>query len=105
MKTAAAASSAWANRAASVRACCRRWPTSGASGLGADQPAGAGGRHPLHGTVELDPFGVRGARWRWWRILMPVDGALSAGRESMSDELQALCFAAGAIRSSTAKSC
>ena len=51
---------------------------------------------PLHGTVELDPFDfVRTVAVA--RILMPKSMVrLSAGREAMSDELQALCFAAGA---------
>ncbi|MCK7595050.1 biotin synthase BioB [Pseudomarimonas salicorniae] len=51
---------------------------------------------PLHGTAELDPIEfVRTIAVA--RILMPASMVrLSAGRESMSDELQALCFAAGA---------
>ncbi|MGH8032948.1 MAG: biotin synthase BioB [Luteimonas sp.] len=51
---------------------------------------------PLHGTAELDPFEfVRTIAVA--RITMPRSMVrLSAGRESMSDELQALCFAAGA---------
>ena len=51
---------------------------------------------PLAGTAELDPFEfVRTIATA--RILMPKSMVrLSAGRESMSDELQALCFAAGA---------
>jgi biotin synthase len=51
---------------------------------------------PLHGTAELDPFEfVRTIAVA--RILMPQSMVrLSAGRETMSDELQALCFAAGA---------
>ena len=51
---------------------------------------------PLHGTVELDPFEfVRTIAVA--RILMPKSMVrLSAGRETMSDELQALCFSAGA---------
>jgi biotin synthase len=51
---------------------------------------------PLAGTVELDPFEfVRTIAVA--RILMPKSMVrLSAGRETMSDELQALCFAAGA---------
>jgi biotin synthase len=51
---------------------------------------------PLAGTAELDPFEfVRSIAVA--RILMPASMVrLSAGRESMSDELQALCFAAGA---------
>ena len=51
---------------------------------------------PLHGTAELDPFEfVRTIAIA--RITMPQSMVrLSAGRESMSDELQALCFAAGA---------
>ena len=51
---------------------------------------------PLHGTAELDPFEfVRTVAVA--RILMPKSMVrLSAGRESMSDELQALCFTAGA---------
>ena len=50
----------------------------------------------LHGTVALDPFEfVRTIAVA--RLLMPQSMVrLSAGRESMSDELQALCFAAGA---------
>ncbi|GHA88009.1 biotin synthase BioB [Cognatilysobacter bugurensis] len=51
---------------------------------------------PLAGTAELDPFEfVRTIAVA--RILMPKSMVrLSAGRESMSDELQALCFCAGA---------
>lgn len=51
---------------------------------------------PLHGTVELDPFEfVRTIAVA--RILMPASMVrLSAGRDTMSDELQALCFLAGA---------
>jgi biotin synthase len=51
---------------------------------------------PLHGTVDLDPFEfVRTIAVA--RIAMPESMVrLSAGREAMSDELQALCFAAGA---------
>jgi biotin synthase len=51
---------------------------------------------PLAGTVELDPFEfVRTIAVA--RLLMPRSMVrLSAGRETMSDELQALCFAAGA---------
>ncbi len=51
---------------------------------------------PLHGTAELDPFEfVRTIAAA--RISMPKSMVrLSAGRETMSDELQALCFAAGA---------
>ncbi len=51
---------------------------------------------PLNGTAEIDPFEfVRTIAVA--RILMPRSMVrLSAGRESMSDELQALCFLAGA---------
>ena len=51
---------------------------------------------PLEGTAELDPFEfVRTIAVA--RLMMPKSMVrLSAGRESMSDELQALCFAAGA---------
>jgi len=51
---------------------------------------------PLHGTEEVDPFDfVRTIAVA--RILMPRSWVrLSAGRESMNDELQALCFLAGA---------
>ena len=51
---------------------------------------------PLHGTAELDPIEfVRTIAVA--RILMPASMVrLSAGRESMSDEMQALCFSAGA---------
>jgi biotin synthase len=51
---------------------------------------------PLHGTPKLDPFEfVRTIACA--RITMPKAMVrLSAGREEMSDELQALCFLAGA---------
>jgi len=51
---------------------------------------------PLHGSAELDPFEfVRMIAVA--RIAMPRSMVrLSAGREAMSDELQALCFLAGA---------
>jgi biotin synthase len=51
---------------------------------------------PLAGTALLDPFEfVRTIAVA--RLLMPRSMVrLSAGRETMSDELQALCFAAGA---------
>jgi biotin synthase len=51
---------------------------------------------PLHGTAKLDPFEfVRTIAAA--RITMPKAMVrLSAGREAMSEELQALCFLAGA---------
>jgi biotin synthase len=51
---------------------------------------------PLHGAAPLDPFEfVRTIAVA--RILMPKSHVrLSAGREQMTDELQALCFLAGA---------
>ena len=51
---------------------------------------------PLHGTALLDPFEfVRTIAVA--RIMMPPSMVrLSAGRAEMSDELQALCFLAGA---------
>ena len=51
---------------------------------------------PLHGTDALDPFEfVRSIAVA--RILMPASVVrLSAGRETMDDATQALCFAAGA---------
>ena len=51
---------------------------------------------PLHGTAELDPFEfVRMIAIA--RITMPRSMVrLSAGRETMSEELQAMCFLAGA---------
>ncbi len=51
---------------------------------------------PLHGVEELDPIDfVRTIAVA--RILMPLSKVrLSAGRNDMSDELQALCFFAGA---------
>src|SRR5688500_19878420 len=51
---------------------------------------------PLANAVELDPFEfVRTIAVA--RLMMPRSMVrLSAGRETMSDELQALCFAAGA---------
>ena len=51
---------------------------------------------PLHGSAGVDPFDfVRTIAVA--RLLMPAAHVrLSAGREEMSDELQALCFLAGA---------
>jgi biotin synthase len=51
---------------------------------------------PLHGTEELDPFEfVRTIAVA--RITMPKSYVrLSAGRQSMPESLQALCFLAGA---------
>jgi biotin synthase len=51
---------------------------------------------PLHGTEELDPIEfVRSIAVA--RIMMPQSVVrLSAGRTAMSEELQALCFLAGA---------
>lgn len=51
---------------------------------------------PLHGKPDVDPFDfVRTIAVA--RLLMPrAHVRLSAGREQMSDELQALCFLAGA---------
>jgi biotin synthase len=51
---------------------------------------------PLHGTAEIDPLEfVRTIAVA--RLLMPRSVVrLSAGRSEMSDELQALCFLAGA---------
>jgi len=51
---------------------------------------------PLHGTAQLDPFEfVRTIAVA--RLLMPASMVrLSAGRAEMSEELQALCFLAGA---------
>ena len=51
---------------------------------------------PLHGTAELDPFEfVRTVACA--RITMPTAMVrLSAGRQEMSDAIQALCFLAGA---------
>jgi len=51
---------------------------------------------PLHGTEELDPIAfIRSIAVA--RILMPKsDVRLSAGRTEMTDEMQALCFFAGA---------
>ena len=51
---------------------------------------------PLHGVASVDPFDfVRTIAVA--RLLMPAAHVrLSAGREGMNDELQALCFVAGA---------
>ena len=51
---------------------------------------------PLHGKAGVDPFDfVRTIAVA--RLMMPAAHVrLSAGREAMSDELQALCFMAGA---------
>ena len=69
----------------------------GASGKRADQHAGAGGRHAAWPTrAKLDPLDfVRTIAVA--RITMPASVVrLSAGREDMSEETQALCFLAGA---------
>lgn len=51
---------------------------------------------PLHGTEELDPI-VFVRTIAVARIIMPKSAVrLSAGRNDMSDEMQALCFVAGA---------
>ena len=51
---------------------------------------------PLHGTPELDPFEfvrtIAAARITMPRAMV----RLSAGREDMSEQTQALCFLAGA---------
>ena len=70
-----------------------------ASRIGADQPAGQGRRHPAvrpTDAARLDPFDfVRTIAVA--RITMPASVVrLSAGREDMSEETQALCFLAGA---------
>ena len=65
--------------------------------IGADQPAGAGRGHAACRTrAALDPFDfVRTIAVA--RITMPTSVVrLSAGREDMSEETQALCFLAGA---------
>jgi biotin synthase len=51
---------------------------------------------PLHGREPIDPFDfVRTVAVA--RVLIPrAHVRLSAGRETMSDEMQALCFLAGA---------
>ena len=52
--------------------------------------------HQFYGTAELDPFEfVRTIAVA--RILMPTSHVrLSAGRTEMNDQMQALCFLAGA---------
>ena len=64
--------------------------------LRADQRAGAGGGHAAGGAAPVEPFEfVRIIATA--RILMPrAMVRLSAGRTAMSDEVQALCFLAGA---------
>ena len=54
------------------------------------------GPWPLHGAAAVDPFDfVRTIAVA--RLLMPKSHVrLSAGRSQMSDEMQALCFMAGA---------
>ena len=68
----------------------------GASGIGADQHVGARGGHAACPGESLDPMEfVRTIAVA--RITMPASVVrLSAGREDMSDETQALCFLAGA---------
>ena len=68
----------------------------GASGIGADQHAGAGRGHAARRRATLDPLEfVRTIAVA--RITMPKSVVrLSAGREDMSEETQALCFLAGA---------
>ena len=85
-------------RHATARSCCATLANlPRASGERADQPAGAGAGHAARATPpDVDPFDfVRTIAVA--RILMPrAHVRLSAGREAMSDELQALCFLAGA---------
>ena len=68
----------------------------GASGIRADQHAGAGRGHAARDGTALDPLDfVRTIAVA--RITMPKSVVrLSAGREDMSEETQALCFLAGA---------
>jgi biotin synthase len=65
-------------------------------GIGADQQPGAGRGTPLAGTEALDPLEfVRTIACA--RITMPKAMVrLSAGRQEMSEAVQALCFFAGA---------
>ena len=95
---AAAASSAWARsrtqRAGLIAQLANLDPQ---PGIGADQPAGAGRRHAAGRCTEaLDPLEfVRTIAVA--RITMPKSLVrLSAGRQQMSDAVQALCFLAGA---------
>ena len=93
---AAAASSAWARRARTARHDRDARQPAGAPGIGADQHAGPSRRHAAAGEQPLDPLEfVRTIAVA--RITMPnAMVRLSAGREEMSEEVQALCFLAGA---------
>ena len=75
---------------------CDAGEPAGASGIGADQYAGARRRHAAAGEPALDRLEfVRTIAVA--RITMPRSVVrLSAGREDMSEETQALCFLAGA---------
>ncbi len=71
--------------------------SAGASGKRADQHAGAGRGHAAHGPRQARSAGVRAQPSRWRASRMPKSVVrLSAGREDMSEETQALCFLAGA---------
>jgi biotin synthase len=94
--SAAAASSAWANRAASAPAW---WRTRQSRPLPESVPINQLVQvegTPLHGTEALDPFEfVRTIAVA--RITMPKARVrLSAGRQQMGEAVQALCFLAGA---------
>ncbi len=71
----------------------------GASRVGADQRAGAGRGHAARaahaGGRSIRSSSCARSRWRASRCRASVV-RLSAGREDMSEEMQALCFLAGA---------
>jgi len=92
----AAASSAWASRAATGHRCWRHWPICrNIRRASINQLVQVEGT-PLYGCRTHDPFDfVRTIAVA--RITMPrLTRALVGGRDDMSDELQALCFPAGA---------
>ena len=69
----------------------------GASGKRADQHAGAGGRHAARRALRRSIHSISCAPLRSRASCMPASVVrLSAGREDMSEETQALCFLAGA---------
>ena len=69
----------------------------GASRKRADQHAGAGRRHAARRTRRSSTRSISCAPSRWRASCMPASVVrLSAGREDMSEETQALCFLAGA---------
>ncbi len=77
-------------------ACCYSWQPADPAGKRAHQHAGEGKGTPLADNEDVDAFDfIRTIAVA--RIMMPTSYVrLSAGREQMSEQTQAMCFMAGA---------